>query len=399
MKRFLFPLLLFITCSAWSQNTYKEISLPDLAQKIIHSPKSPVIIDVRSPGEYMDTMPGGRHSGIGRLKTAINVPIQDLFQQPGTIQQLEQYKQDDIYIICSHSYRSRRVSNLLLQNGFTKVINVKGGMSEWYRNYDELHPYASAVYENTIAYQNLAPAQFFKLAQSGKPAVVIGFQNPPAFFFDSLIAPYYPYFPDIHGASYFRQNDSLQILEKVKAANGKPVILFNRVGRGSAENAEWLVKRGYKNIFFLVGGMAGYFEYLANYQPGMLKKLLTANSQIEFYTPLHFCRAQPANVQWIDLRHDTTFNQVTHGTKLDYKTMKGAVNFPFYRSADDFAIQFPDKRKLYMLLPENGFTGVELADALTKKGYRIGWLIEGLERWEWYTNNIVNFACKDYFIK
>jgi hypothetical protein len=51
-----------------------------------------------------------------------------------------------------------------------------------------------------------------------------------------------------------------------------------------------------------------------------------------------------------------------------------------------------------MILPQDGYTGIELADALLKKGYRIGWIIGGIERWEWYTNNIDAFTCKDYFI-
>ncbi|MGZ8525229.1 MAG: hypothetical protein ACXWV1_12415, partial [Chitinophagaceae bacterium] len=94
-----------------------------------------------------------------------------------------------------------------------------------------------------------------------------------------------------------------------------------------------------------------------------------------------------------------TFNQITHGTKLDYKTLEGAVNFPFYKTPDDFSRQFPDKKKFYMILPEQGYKGVELAGALLSKGYNIGWLIGGLERWEWYTNNIQAFVCKDQLVK
>ena len=44
--------------------------------------KGYIILDVRSPGEYVDTAPGGKQVGIGRIKTAINIPIQDLLQKP-----------------------------------------------------------------------------------------------------------------------------------------------------------------------------------------------------------------------------------------------------------------------------------------------------------------------------
>ena len=125
---------------------------------------------------------------------------------------------------------------------------------------------------------------------------------------------------------------------------------------------------------------------------------MPTKSGIQYYTPLQFCKNTPENVQWVDIRHDTTFNKVTQGTKLNYKTLKGAVNFPFYKNADDFEKQFRDKKKLYMLLPEQGYAGVELANALIKKGYKIGWIIGGIERWEWYSNNIDEFKCADHLV-
>ena len=46
-----------------------------------------------------------------------------------------------------------------------------------------------------------------------------------------------------------------------------------------------------------------------------------------------------------------------------------------------------------MFIPEQGYAGVDLVNALIKKGYKAGWLIGGIERWEWYTNNIDEFKC------
>jgi rhodanese-related sulfurtransferase len=399
-KQLIFLLLLFASAMARSQNNYKEISLPQLMQKVQQEGKNYIILDVRTPGEHVDTVSGGRHIGIGRIKKSINVSLQDLLQKPEAIQQLEKYKQEEIYVICSHSYRSRRISNLLLQNGFTSVNNVQGGMTEWYRNYDELKQYAPEMYENNIAYRNMAPSQLFQKLASGEPIEIVGFKNPPRSYFDSLIAPLYSYFPEIKNVNYYKPADTAQLLEKVKAANGKAIIFFNTVGSGASETSEWLARKGFTNVYNLVGNLAGFYEYLVNYHSSAAReKYLSATSKMQFYTPLSFCKDQPKNMQWIDLRHDTTYNQITHGIKLDYKTLKGAINFPFYKTATEFEQQFPDKKKLYMILPEQGYVGIEFADALSKKGYRIGWLIGGIERWEWYTNNIDIFSCKDYFVK
>ena len=52
-----------------------------------------------------------KHLNLGHIKSAINIPIQDLQQKPEAIKQLEPYKDKEIYVICSHSYRSRAVPN------------------------------------------------------------------------------------------------------------------------------------------------------------------------------------------------------------------------------------------------------------------------------------------------
>ena len=66
-----------------------------------------VIVDVRSKGEYYDTVSRGKQSNIGHIKGAINITLQDLQQNPDAVKQLDAYKDKDIYLICSHSYRSR----------------------------------------------------------------------------------------------------------------------------------------------------------------------------------------------------------------------------------------------------------------------------------------------------
>ena len=392
-----FVATLLLLQSALAQNNYNEISLPQLMEKVKQGGKGYIILDVRSNGEYVDTVPGGRHIGIGRIKTAVNIPIQDLLQKPEAIAQLEKYKNEDVYVICSHSYRSRRISNLLMEKGFTHVTNVKGGMTEWYRNNDVLHPYAAGILENNIAYHNMAPAQLYRKLKGHEPIDLIGFRSPPRFFFDSLVAPLYNLYPDFKMATYFQPADTLALLEKLKGNKDKTIVLFNTIGGGASETAVWLTQKGYKQVNHLNGNLVAFYEYLANYQAATAGDYMTLKSNLHFYTPLSFCQNRPANTQWVDLRHDTSFNKTTQGTKLSYKTLKGAVNFPFYKSADEFEKAFPDKSKLYILLPEQGYVGVDLVNALLKKGYRLGWLIGGLERWEWYTNNIDEFNCKDYF--
>ncbi len=124
---------------------------------------------------------------------------------------------------------------------------------------------------------------------------------------------------------------------------------------------------------------------------------MVQKNTIDFITSVNYCNSISVknNILLVDLRHDTLFDKTTSGIKYDYQNVKGSVNFFAEKGEQAFTRAFPDKKVTYVLMSQNGTTGLELADALTKKGYRISWLIGGLQRLEWYTINVDNFDCKN----
>ncbi|HTD92192.1 MAG TPA: hypothetical protein VK644_00200, partial [Chitinophagaceae bacterium] len=62
-------------------NSYKEISLPDLMKKKGQE-KGLVILDVRTNGEYYDTSGQYKQGNIGRIKGTLHVELQDLLENP-----------------------------------------------------------------------------------------------------------------------------------------------------------------------------------------------------------------------------------------------------------------------------------------------------------------------------
>ena len=104
------------------------------------------------------------------------------------------------------------------------------------------------------------------------------------------------------------------------------------------------------------------------------------------------------NTKIIDLRHDTLFNKITKGTKYSYRHLKDAVNFFADKGTPEFEKQFPDKKTEYVFISENGTNGIEFADSLAKKGYKINWINGGFQEWEWYMNNVETFRCMDYLV-
>lgn len=403
MKKLLHLLLCcsLIATSTIAQNNYNEISLPALMEKKQKGDDNMIIVDVRTKGEYHDTVSRGKQSNIGRIKGAINIPLQDLQKDPEAVKQLEAYKDKDIYLICSHSYRSRSVSNLLLKNGFTHVNNVQGGMTEWFRRYDELAPYRTQFYETANSYKNISPAQLLHMLSSGEKVQLIGITNTPRFFWDSATVRFYQYYPALKNAVYFNYADSLKILEQAQQAKGKPIVLFNMVNNGAAETSEWLTQKGIPDATYLVGNSYLFYEFFRNKNPGQkTTKFIESKSKIDFITAPNYCSKQKTgNTVLIDLRHDSLYNKVNKGTKHAFKHLANSVNFFEGNGVDQFSKQFTDKKKNYVFISENGIDGLALANGLTKKGYSISWLIGGLQRWEWYMNNVEDFGCNNSLVK
>jgi rhodanese-related sulfurtransferase len=391
----------FIFFAVNAQNNYNEVTLPELMKKLQEKDTNMIIVDVRTKGEYYDTSSRFQQMNIGHIKGAINIPLQDFRKDPATVHQLDAYKEKDIYVICSHSYRSRVVSNILLDSGFTRVNNTRGGMTEFFRRYSELAPFKNDFYETNIQYKNIAPAQLLEQLSGNKNPLLISISNTPKFFWDSLNLVFYKYYPSFKNAVNFNYADSLKILELVQKEKNRRVVLFNTTNYGAAELAGWLTQKGMFNVAYLVGGADLFYEYVLNENlTSIANKFLMMHSGIHFMTPSLFCDQMAAskNTRIIDLRHDTLFNKITKGAKYNYKHLRDAINFFADKGIQEFEQQFPDKKTEYIFISENGIVGLELADSLAKKGYKINWITGGLQRWEWYMNNVETFKCMDYLV-
>jgi rhodanese-related sulfurtransferase len=78
--------------------------------------KNKQFVDVRTPAEFK-----GNH-----IKGFKNIPLHVLSQKSNEIS-----KDKEVVIICQSGMRSQKASKILKKLGFTKISNVKGGMSAW----------------------------------------------------------------------------------------------------------------------------------------------------------------------------------------------------------------------------------------------------------------------------
>lgn len=77
-----------------------------------------VIIDVREPDEYAEFNIGGKLVPLGQIQN---------FQ----IDELEKYKDTEIYVHCRSGKRSVTACMFLDTFGFTKTNNIEGGITAW----------------------------------------------------------------------------------------------------------------------------------------------------------------------------------------------------------------------------------------------------------------------------
>jgi len=77
-----------------------------------------IILDVRTPSEYNE----------GHLENAILIPLTELESR---IDEILQYKDTEIIVYCKVGGRSAQASSILDSNNFTKIFNVKGGITAW----------------------------------------------------------------------------------------------------------------------------------------------------------------------------------------------------------------------------------------------------------------------------
>lgn len=103
----------------------KEITVEELKKKIDQK-ESFLLLDVREPFE-------AHISNIDTNSTLI--PLDDL---SGRIQELDETQ--EIILMCRSGVRSGKAYEMLKDNGFSNIANLKGGINEWAAKIDSSLP-------------------------------------------------------------------------------------------------------------------------------------------------------------------------------------------------------------------------------------------------------------------
>jgi len=100
----------------YAQVNYRELTA-QTADNFIKT-HNPLILDVRTKGEYKS----------GHLENAKLLPVQELQKRMG---ELKEYKNETLLIYCDTGNRSTVASKILIDAGFTEILNLRYGIKDW----------------------------------------------------------------------------------------------------------------------------------------------------------------------------------------------------------------------------------------------------------------------------
>ena len=99
----------------------RHFSPLDLKQHLDTAAEKPLLLDVREPWEF-------QYCHIDNSKL---IPMGEILN---VIDELD--PEQETVVICHHGIRSRQVAYYLEQQGFSRVINLEGGVERWAQQVD-----------------------------------------------------------------------------------------------------------------------------------------------------------------------------------------------------------------------------------------------------------------------
>ena len=367
--------------------SYKAVYWND-AVSLMNENKNYLLLDVRTPGEYADTS-RHEHMNMGSIKGAVNINI-DSFSEH--LPELKKYIDENIFVYCSHSQRSRRISKLLSENGFKNVYNINGGMSVANESSAQVFPLKSTVFVNDKAYKNIASTDALNMMQK-KDVVIIDVRSKTEF--NSKDSAYIKNLGRIKNAINIPSGEFKERFKALNIPKEKTILLYDLDGSLSADIAAGLAATGYAHIYNLFEGLAGFM--CDNHLAPKLEKNVIVNPPLLKVVSIRECinlLSKPNKFLVIDARPVDEFNNKSSKEYLNNGRLKNAVNVSSPGALTPVIANIQKGADILVYGSYSGNNDVDICKTLTDKGYKkVYFLYEGIGRFTWACFNIEN--CKD----
>ena len=370
----------------FDNTVYKAVYLSE-AFRLMDSMQNFLLLDVRSPGEFADTS-RSTALNIGRIRGSVNITIDSV---PARMSGLAKYKDQPVFIYCSHSQRSRRVSKFLAENGFKKVYNINGGMTLLNESDNHDFPYKDKVLTTNLAYKNIDSKDAFHLIKNTPGLVMIDIRSPAEFA--SRDTSQQNNIGHLKNALNFPQAVFAEKLASSRIPANSTVLLYDRNGYNSMDVVDILKAKGFTSIYNLFEGLEGFMsDHRLNHE--QMNELIAEAPPYQMVDP-ETCidlLEKHSNLIIIDTRPDDEFNNKASMGHANLGRMKGAIHLSSPDSLENIILQ-KDRSTLFLVYGGGSDSGAIVCRELIKKGFLyVYFLSQGLYHFVWSTANVEN--CK-----
>jgi rhodanese-related sulfurtransferase len=358
---------------------YKTVFPEDLCKTLQANPGY-VLLDVRSDGEFNDTMSSSPGLNIGHLQNALHINITQL---PQRWKELAEYKDKPVFVYCSHSQRSRRASRLLADSGFTQVFNINGGLTNFYDQGIQSNPCSNYSIATTVPYKIISPKQ---LSESKTSYFIIDLRNDSAFngtSLDERIKMQGRFVNAVNIPFDKFQNNSF-------AFPDKPILLVDDFGAQTPLAAKMLMDKGFKDVSILFNGMDEWLTYITNasQKPSIPWKNFAGYKML---SPDEFSKwmKQGKTFRLYDVRPADQFSNQSKNYWQNIGHIQNAFNIPFAQLPT--VAMPPDKAVPIVVYGFNSEDDVFNAAAFFTKGYKNVYVLQGgIWHLRWASHNLKN---------
>ncbi|MCW3116179.1 MAG: rhodanese-like protein [Chitinophagaceae bacterium] len=388
MRRLFVYLLLCCTQPATAQfkndNVKYTTVFPEDLCKTLQTHPGYVLLDVRSQGEFDDTLSSSPGLNIGHIKDAFHISIQEL---PARWKELIPYKDKPLFIYCSHSQRSRRASRMLADSGFSKLFNVDGGLTNFYLQGIAQRFCAGFAIATTLPYKILSPGQLVENIRAHGPYFIIDLRNDSAFNGTALSE-------KVRSEGRFNQSVNIPFAtlneSLANIPRDKPIMLVDEYGNESPVAAQSLITKGFKDVSILINGIDEWVDYSIN-TTGKSANEYTASRNFNLLSAEEFDKQlkDQKPLTLIDVRSNEEFTNQSKNYWENIGQVKNAISIP--AAELEGSSRLPQSKNNPVIIYAFGDPEYVYAAAATlkKRGYKnVSVLRGGIWYLRWASHNL-----------
>jgi rhodanese-related sulfurtransferase len=386
LSKFFLPLIMVISITAKGQFKndnvlYKTVDPADLCATLEKN-KGYVLLDVRSPAEYADTSSFASYN-LGHLKGARNIDIGQLGKR---LSEIKEYKDQPVFVYCSHSQRSRRAGKMLADSGFTHIFNINGGMTAMHYTDAKEKGCLKDLVQTSVNYSIISFNDLCGLMGKDNGLMVIDVRPDSAFRHISTDA-------KVNAIGTIKGSDNIPLAlfsaGQAKIPKERDIVLIDIYGDEASKAAVLLKQNRYKNVSVLIEGID---RLLYTDKKNILCKDIFYTSPLAYQTITvsEFGEWSKANNNYIllDVRTADEFANRHKDSWRNIGHINGAVNIPVADIASRYS-ELDKNKEILIYAFGSGKEPFEAANILQQQGFtKLKVIYGGVFNMRWTAGNV-----------